>query len=555
MNRPAAAARVALTAGLVVAAASLSNQRLSAQIAPHDSLANRVATTKLKRKPDRSDEFFRRGEIPQLKIEIPPGQLDRLRQNHRQYVRAKLTENGRTEYQSVGIKLKGAAGSFRDIDDRPALTLNFDKFKEKQRFHDLDKIHLNNSVQDPTYLNELICSELFLAAGVPTPRTTHARVWLNGRDLGFYVLKEGFDQTFLKRHFKDAAGNLYDSGLLQEIDNNLEKDSGGGPDDHSDLRALADAARDEDAARRWRRIDELLDVDQFLTFMALELMCSHWDGYCNARNNYRVYFDPTAKRWHFFPHGMDQMFGDPNADILGTPGALVSQAVLSNPQWRGQYRDRIAELLAMFSPPDRLLKRIDGAHARIRPVLAAMDQQQAREHDEQVKQLKERIIERAGSLERQNSSPEPRPLRFDDRGVATVAGWKPRLETDDAKLDEIAKPGESAIYSIACGPGGRCVASWRAKVLLPAGKYKFAGKVRTAGVAPSDDPAGSGAGLRISGGKRTNKLSGDSNWQKLEHELEVTGALVEVELVAELRATKGQAWFDAKSLVLVRLEK
>src|SRR5262249_44617581 len=75
----------------------------------------------------------------------------------------------------------GRAGSFRPVDEsKPALTLNFDKFQKHQNFHGIDKLALNNSVQDSSYMTEAICSELFLAAGVPTPRTTHARVELNG---------------------------------------------------------------------------------------------------------------------------------------------------------------------------------------------------------------------------------------------------------------------------------------------------------------------------------------------------------------------------------------
>jgi hypothetical protein len=301
----------------------------------------------------------------------------------------------------------------------------------------------------------------------------------------------------------------------------------------------------------------LLDVDQFLTFMALELTCAHWDGYCNATNNYRVYFEPTTGRAHFFPHGMDQMFGDPNAGVLHTPGALIAQAVLSNPEWRARYRDRIAELLPMFSPPDKLHQLLDTVHARTRPVLAAMSENHAREHDNQIKHLKQRLIERAKSLEQQNNTPEPRPLKFNAQGIAAIPGWKPRVETADAKLEELASTtaNQPATYTIAVSPGRRCIASWRAKVLLTAGKYKLTGKVRTAAVAPIDDAQGSGAGLRISGGKRTNKLAGDSNWQTLAHEFEVTNPTQEVELVAELRATAGAASFDASSLVLVRAEK
>src|SRR5207253_9336101 len=136
-----------------------------------------------------------------IKIEIKSTNLAALQRNDRAYVPATVRE-GDIVYTDVGIHLKGAAGSKRDLNDKPALTLNFDKFQDRQKFHGLDKIHLNNSVQDPSYMTELLCGELFRAAGVPAARTTHARVELNGRDLGLYVLKEGFTKTFLRRYFK-----------------------------------------------------------------------------------------------------------------------------------------------------------------------------------------------------------------------------------------------------------------------------------------------------------------------------------------------------------------
>src|SRR5687767_121349 len=97
-------------------------------------------------RPDESDAFFTNGIIPHIKIEIARTNLDSLRQDPRRNVRAKVTE-GATVYHDVAIHLKGAAGSFRPIDDpKPAFTLNFDKFRDGQDFHGLDKLHLNNSV-------------------------------------------------------------------------------------------------------------------------------------------------------------------------------------------------------------------------------------------------------------------------------------------------------------------------------------------------------------------------------------------------------------------------
>jgi len=145
--------------------------------------------------------------IPRIELHLDPSAVATLRVEPRVYVRATLRE-GTNVFGDIAVKLKGARGSFRPIDDRPAFTLNMDKFTGGQRFHGLDKFHLNNSVQDPTLMNEIICGELFRAAGVPTPRATHARVIFNGRDLGFYVLKEGWDKRFLKRHFTQTSGNL-----------------------------------------------------------------------------------------------------------------------------------------------------------------------------------------------------------------------------------------------------------------------------------------------------------------------------------------------------------
>src|SRR5688572_11321431 len=234
-----------------------------------------------------ASDFFASGRVPHIRIEIAKTNIDSLRRDARKYVPATFRD-GETVYTNVAIRLKGAAGSFRQVDDRPALTLNFDRYTKGQKFHGLEKMHLNNSVQDSSYMTELICGELFLAAGVPAARTTHARVELNGRDLGLYVLKEGFDKTFLKRHFKNPNGNLYDGGFLREVSDSLEIDSGK-DNGYADLKTLVRAAEQTDPAARLSALEKILDVDRFLSFMAMEVITWHWDGYAMKHNNYRVY--------------------------------------------------------------------------------------------------------------------------------------------------------------------------------------------------------------------------------------------------------------------------
>src|SRR5438046_2663916 len=128
---------------------------------------------------------------------------------------------------------------YHPVDGKPSLTLSFDKFVPGQRFHGLSKIHLNNSVEDPSYLHECLGAELFGAAGVPAPRVAHALVELNGRKLGLYLLKEGFTQEFLGQYFHRTDGNLYENDPSREEPGRMRRDSGRGPDDRADLKILA----------------------------------------------------------------------------------------------------------------------------------------------------------------------------------------------------------------------------------------------------------------------------------------------------------------------------
>jgi len=504
-------------------------------------------------KPDASEIFFNKGAIPELKIQVSDSELEKLKAENRKYVRCTIVENGKTTYKGVAIKLKGAAGSFREFDDRPALTLNSSKFNKGQLFHGMNKFHLNNSVQDETYVHEWLCEELFRAAGVPATRVTHARVWLNDRDVGLYVLKEGFDRTFLKRHFEDPDGNLYDGGFVQDIDQELEKDSGEGPDDHSDLKVLLEACRAPDPDDRWKRVEELLDVDAFITFMAMELMTCHWDGYSQNCNNYRIYFNPTDKKAHFLPHGMDQMFGDPGASILDYPGPIVSSTVMQHPEWRAKYRERVKALLPLFDPADKLQQRVDFLLERLRPVLAAIDPQLALDHAERIKEFSDRLAARAENLKAQSEQPDPGPAEFDENGVLRLADWYSASESEDAVIEEIDLPGDKKAYTILCGPSGHCVASWRRKVMLPKGNYRFHASVQTKDVAAIEDEKGSAAGVRISGMQRTMSVDGTTTeWQPLQFDFTVEEDQREVELVAELRTTQGLVWFDFESLHLTR---
>jgi hypothetical protein len=513
------------------------------------------------RKQDASDEFFNGGNIPHIRIEITRSNLNALRRNEREYVPCTVRE-GSNVWEEVGIHKKGAAGSNRDLNEKPALTLNFDKFVDRQKFHGLDKFHLNNSVQDNSLLCEAICAKLFLDAGIPASRVTHARVEFNGRDLGMYVLKEGFDKTFLKRHFRNPNGNLYDGGFLRDIDSALERDSGTGDvKNQADLKALVAAAKDPDPVGRFSRLEELLDLDRFLDFLALEIMTWHWDGYYMKRNNYRVYHDPDTGKLHFFPHGMDQMFWRPDGPIFppNERDGLVSRGLIDTPEGRLRYRQHMAILLTNVFTADRLTNHIALLQSRLQPALHGISAEAARNQANEAVKIRSAVLNRIKNLDRQLNQPPPKPIRFDAEGIAALTKWEVP-DTVSALGATFDRPtdseGRKTLHIVVEKPGQRCIGSWRARVMLDAGTYVLEGRARTAGVKPLENeagtPKGAGAGLRQSLARqpRKNQLTGDTGWTMLEHEFTVTAGPDEISLICELRALEGEAWFDLESLKL-----
>lgn len=347
------------------------------------------------------DALFRKALVLNITIDVSKKELDALNREQRKYVRCTLKEGG-TELKDVGIHLKGAAGSWRDFNDKPGLTLNADKYTDAQRFHGMDKFHLANSVQDPSYLSELICGELYRACGVPASRVSHATLTLNGRKRGLYYIKEGYDKQFLRNHFGSSSGNFYDGGFLRDIDQDLQLTSGEGDvANRADLKALLAAAREKDEKVRFEKMEKLLDMDKFISYAVLQAVTWDWDGYPMNRNNYRIYHDPKTNKITFLPSGMDQMFGDPNGPILPGFNGIVAGELMKTKEGKKRYYARLREIREKFFNPITLAARLDELEAVVTPALTSVDAGAGRDYKHHVNRLREGIKQRARSIDEQ----------------------------------------------------------------------------------------------------------------------------------------------------------
>lgn len=504
-----------------------------------------------------ADDFSADATIPRLRIDIPPEGMAVLKEYHQVWKQPRperidvpvTIHEGDTVYTNVAFHLKGSF-SFQPIDSKPSLTLNFDKLAPGQRFHGLTKIHLNNSIQDPSYLCEQLARDLFNSLGVPAPRAGHALVSINGRDLGLFVLIEGANKQFVKRHFPSAEGNLYDGGAGGEVSSALKVDSGENPNDRSDLKRLVQAARETNVVKRLERLEQLLDVERFINFAATEAFLVHWDGYCIGQNNYRIFHDVTRDKMVFIPHGMDQLFGVSSSTSLSiTPPfrGLVAKALFAIPEARRRYLRRLEELTSKELSVEALHGRIDRLAELLRAALA--DQPQTLGQIEQyLRALKGRIALRAASVKEQLKHPRP-ALQFADNNAVPISGWKFKnaLNSTAAGSKHIDNNHETLVIT---ANGGSSGGAWRSTVLLEPGHYEFTGKARTEGLTASGPKTTNGVILCTSGERSLKSIAVSDDWIPLHYEFDVYG-IEDVELVCLFRG-RGTGFFDASSLRLTR---
>jgi hypothetical protein len=384
---------------------------------------------------------------------------------------------------------------------------------------------------------------------VPAARTTHAWVSLNGRDLGLYVLVEGINKDFLRRHFKSDNGNLYE-GYTQDITEDLDQDNGKELT-QADLRALAKAANEPNPGERWLKLEKLLDVDRFISMMAGEILMSHWDGYWINRNNYRIYHDTSTARMVMFPHGLDNMWQQAELSWRPTMSGLLTRAVLMTPEGQSRYRERISKFLTNYFQLSQLTNRMNQIAARLRPEIQAHAPDTLAAFDREVAAVTDRIVRRISSVKQQLKALS-QPLAFDSTGKAKLSDWKHQVDGGDADFSEAAQNSRSCYLIRQKGRDG-CIASWRSRAVLEPGRYRFEGRVKTIGLMP---PSGSDIGviLRISGERVLPQVTKDSDWRTVAYDFGVNLPSHQVELVCELSCLLGEAWIDRDSLRLVRLQ-
>lgn len=262
---------------------------------------------------------------------------------------------------SVGARIKGGLSAFNQ--KRP-LKIDFNTFVETRSYDGLKKINLLNADFDRPMMRDMLGYAIFRQAGIKSPRTSYARVFINDVYHGVYVVAEQVDKTFLNNRFADDEGILYKNKTCF-----IEVESG--ENTLTYFEEMNQIAAQLSGTAFVAAIEKVLDTDAFLRFFLVEHFINAADNPMDVDCNYYVYRIPSLEKLYWIPWDLNYGFYPGlNYGLYETGANGVFTRMMDTPQYRERYTELACEMLQYLFKEEQLHPIIDQATQLIRDEVA-----------------------------------------------------------------------------------------------------------------------------------------------------------------------------------------
>ena len=294
---------------------------------------------------------------------------------------------------NIGFRLRG--NTSRDA-RKKSFKVSINSFVRGRKFFGLEKLNLNSEHNDPSIIRAKICWDLSAASGVKGSRSSHTRLYINGRYYGLYINVEHIDENFAVERYGNNDGNLYKCLWPADLtylgaDPNLYKRTSGGRriyeltineeiDDYTDLANFVSVLNLTSPAAFPVAIQRVFEVNAFLRSLAVDVATGSWDDYWFWKNNFYLYHNTATGKFEFIPYDYDNSFGIWWTDIMAgvnfgtrnvyswghpTEPRPLTTKLLAVQQFRDRFTFYLNRLLQRHFIDTKLFPRIDSIHTMI----------------------------------------------------------------------------------------------------------------------------------------------------------------------------------------------
>lgn len=322
-------------------------------------LAAAVVATAPRADAQSVDEVFDAQALHEIRLLINSKDLQLLRANfttNTYYPADLIWGSGGQRVRNVAVRSRGL-GSRNGV--KLGLRVDFDRYTTDQRFAGLASIVLDNLLQDPAMVRERVAMAFFNRVGVPAPRESFCRLFINNAYQGVYAIVEELEPVFAARTLGEDRGFLFEYHYVQSFHG---EDLGGlaaykplfEPRNHEDdadavlygaIRDLFREANVDDGTFR-ERVEPYLDVAAFIRLIAAENFLAENDGILGyaGMNNFYMYRFAGTTRQRILPWDKDNTFLQSDFPIMSRlDDNVLSRRLLAYDDLRALYFDTLDE--------------------------------------------------------------------------------------------------------------------------------------------------------------------------------------------------------------------
>lgn len=315
-----------------------------------------------------SDDLFNDQTLQRIDLWVNSRDMYWLRANYltNTYYTADFKWNGQT-VRNVGIRSRGSGS--RD-QTKLGLRVDFNRYVTGQTFLGLKALVIDNLVQDPSCIREVVAMKAFRRMGLPAPRESFAALYINNAFAGLYALIEDIGEPATTRLFGESQGFLFEykwtmyyyfdylgsnlsayAPLFQPVNHQSDPQA----TIYGPIEAMVRTINEAPDADFRGAVGEYLDLLVFMHHVGVQQFLADRDGILGAWgvNNFYFYRFQGKNLSQFIAWDADNAMAAVDYAILnGVDADVLMRRAMTVPELRDQFYASVNQTAVMADDPE-----------------------------------------------------------------------------------------------------------------------------------------------------------------------------------------------------------
>jgi len=258
--------------------------------------------------------------------------------------------------------------------------------------HGTKHFRLRSDLRDASYMRAKVTTDILQKSGLISTEVGYSELYVNDEYMGLFVVSDSIKTKWIERKFgvsSDEVKDLYQcKGDFIRLDTNAkEMCVNANADTPDDMEAFHEFVDTVNAATTREELEKVMDVDNFIKYMAWEYLMGSWDHFTGAYGHNIYWYKQPNGKWVIIPYDHDIELGQElwntyckgtapycdydDVDYARVPfveyetGHPIIRTLIHNDDTK--FRELLGDIVSKVFNPDTILIQLDKIKNMIAP--------------------------------------------------------------------------------------------------------------------------------------------------------------------------------------------